>query len=243
MEFRVWLEERERPKIIDTKGVGVDDERIFLHAAIPLGNGAMEAWHVCDNPEKVLMALRNSKDIYEIYGAEHDDDELGPGLYVSAVPQLWMGRARGKWDFLQGLSAEDRRRIADEIKKDDKWTLEGRYLASFEIEYGLRDLEAWVRDGRNDYGIVSLAGQPFNMPVWRPEWLGRLGIKAGNQPKQVSVIFQGRFVDLTDQRDDWREFRAMGLDGAFHKGGFTTTGQISIWRKKSIISFNGKNLY
>ena len=240
MGFRCWLEEQQDAKIVDTNDVPEDDDRTFQHAAASLGNGTAMGYHVCNDPGRALTALRASQDIYEIYGAEHDDDELGPGLSVSIVPQLWMGRATSKWDFMQRLSDDDRKRISQAILASP---MMDRYrLTQSEIDRAKQWLGYWIADPKHDYVLPFLADQPYCVPVWKPEFLEPLGIQAGTQPKQIEVVFRGKFVDLTDQRSDWRPYRSQGLDGAFQRGGFTTTGQLCIWRKRAIVSFNGERI-
>jgi len=244
MRFKIWLESQEQPKIIDTKDVPEDEERFFLHSAVPIGDGTIKGWHICDDPNRVWNALKDARDIYEIYGAERDEDELGPGLYMSAVPQLWMGRANNKWDFLKRLTKEERMKISQAVKTDEKMDRSKNYgyLSQSEIDRAFRDLDKWVEDPIHDYAVVFLSDQPYNFKIWSPEFLNKLGIKAGTQPQQVEVVARGKFVDLTDQRVSWRIYRDQGLDGAFHRGGFTTTGQLCIWRKKAIVSFNQKSI-
>ncbi|MDD5703143.1 MAG: hypothetical protein PHU23_13985, partial [Dehalococcoidales bacterium] len=58
------------------------------------------ASHVTDNPQIVIEALKQGKSLDTTRGEGLVGDMGTSGLYFSAVPQLWMGRARSKWTFL-----------------------------------------------------------------------------------------------------------------------------------------------
>jgi len=79
--------------------------------AVPQVDGTLKAWHVTDEPEKVIKLLKTKGDFYAREG------DLCGGLYVSAVPHFWEGRSERKWDFLPKMTREERFVLYDAISK------------------------------------------------------------------------------------------------------------------------------
>lgn len=251
MRFKLWLEseDKKRLKIYDTSKLTSDDQWRFGNAAV-VEDGYLVGYHVTDNTDKAMEILRSSKQVTATYRKGVGKyAELGPGFYVSASPQVWMGRSRGKWDFLETLSDEQMHRLADAIRQDQVLTgtklPDGRvfqHVSANERENGLRYIDEWLKSKHHPI-LVFLAGQPYNIKFWEPQFLRKLGIEPSPTPKMLKVKFSGKFVDL-ETSYDWHNvsnsIRA-GLDGGFTKGGFSTNPELCIWRKQCIQSIELEN--
>ena len=252
MNFKHWLESKqlELPfpddskfdgrNVVDTRASNEDDNYKLGHAAWFEGN-ELVGIHVTDNPEKVARILKTGADIgYSYNSGQIRTEELGSGLYISAIPQSWMGRSPGKYDFAKHLTSQQKKRLADAILNHPS-VIDTHYLASFEREYVRRDVKKFLDTNTSDAidFIVSLAGQPYNIRFWEPDFLAPLGIKAAKQPEQVEVRAKGKFIDLTDRQGDYKLMEKLRPDfqGAFAKQGFTSTGQCCIWKTKAITKF------
>lgn len=213
----------------------VDPHATFGNAAIPTDLGYSVGWHVTDDPYGAADALvRGVKVTLKHRGTFQD---LGPGLYVSAVPEYWISRSSRKWEFLKRLDGHQRRRLALAILKHPNIRELG-YISKSERRSALRDLRAFVETGRGEY-ITHLAGQPYNIRFWQPSFLRPLEIEPGGQPVAVEVRFVGCYAELS-RYPTAREFGRLysfNLDGAFLSGGFAADPQLVIWRNKAIIRF------
>jgi hypothetical protein len=212
-----------------------DPEADFGHAANTTDQGYAVSYHVTDDPSGVEQALVAGVKVTAKHKGTFQD--LGPGFYVSAAPQLWMGRARSKWEFLKRLDKRQRHRLAVAILRHPHMRESG-YLTKFEKGYVVRDLRSFVDSGYGDI-IVGLAGQPYNIRFWEPEFLAPLGIEPGRQPTAVEVWFRGGYAELT-RTPTSREFGrlwAFGFDGAFVKIGMIADPQLVIWKNAAILRF------
>lgn len=231
----VWLkEERQPPRVLDTDGMTDDDQYKLGNAAIA-EPGYLWGIHVTDDPEGLAAVIKSGKKLTATYGGGRGRTaELGPGLYISAVPETWAVRSTGKFDFLKTLTSEQKQKLADAILSSRAMT--GDYLASFEKEYVRRDVKNWLKFDEPDM-LIGVSGQPYNIAFWKPEFLKSLGIEPAKQPQQVKVKARGKFVDLSDwnsNMSDWRPWLMQGMAGAFIKGGFSGMPQLVIWDAKAI---------
>lgn len=197
----------------------------------------IEAVHVTDDPKPVLNTLKKN---LPIVGGRREGTygELGRGLYASGVPQYWMGRSTGKYEFLKRLTPEELEKLLVAIENHPNMT-EPNYLAQFEKDRLIRDV-GYVREKKLSPDIlVQFADQPFNIRFWEPEFLKNLGIKPSKQPQEVPVILQGKFVELSRSitEEQAEELRKQGFDGAFLRGGMTTSPQIVVWNNEAITKF------
>lgn len=250
MQFRCWLTENERPiKVIDTATLTPDDQWKLGYAAIA-GNGEIKGYHVSDDPEALSQVIQGPKKITATYKGGGRTAELGPGLYISAVPEYWGGRATKKWDFLSRLTPDERQRLASALMNDRRLAGEEyvdshtgqkkmfKYVSDHERDYAIRDIRNWLAHPDNPGLIVGISGQPFNIKFWEPEFLEKIGIKPGEPIRHMEIKARGKFVDLSDTPQPGLNAIAKlikaGYDGAFTKSGFSTNPELVIWNKKAI---------
>lgn len=218
-------------RVVDTRTPGLD----LGSAAVQVGDEVV-AWHVTDDPEPAARAIDQDA-LVRAYGSGRERRaELGPGLYASASPQLWLSRARGKWDFLKRLRSADVVRLATALRGElaDRQ----RFITSLERAYAERDIEH-VLDGAYDSGVlVNLANQPYNIPFWRPEWLARIGVDPGATPQVVEVGVVGRLAELRDYPTaaTLRALRRVA-DGAYVRGSMAALPQIVVWNGDAVTYF------
>ncbi len=201
-------------------------------------NGTGVAVHVTDDPDRVLALLSgNMRLVAEPVEADpRIDYEFGPGLYVSAVPHVWMGRSEGKWQFLQNLTEPQRWTLGEAILRHPNARL--GYLTETELTYVRRQVEL-LQQGHTA-GLRTLAEQPFNTATWKPIFLEPLGIAPGPQAHRVPIEFQGRFAELTGypSRSLFLQLFEAGLDGAYSPGHLMGPDpQLVIWRASAIVRF------
>ena len=245
MNFKLW-ESQQEIKVLDTANLTDEDQSRLGNAAIA-GNGVVIGYHVTDNPEQVFQTIKSSKKLTATYGKKSKYAELGPGLYLSAIPNYWMSRSVGKWDFLSKLTPQQRKLLADKIKNDSNIVGQKykdndgqekiyQYISKNEKESAYRDIDLWLKTG-HDPVIVGLAGQPYNIKFWQPEYLKELGIEASKPPFVVKVTCSGKFVNMDNHVGDWPFIANMiraGYDGAFVKGGFSGNPEMVVWKKECI---------
>lgn len=218
--------------------------------AIPQPGGYLRAWHVTDDPDKVVEMLRNRGDFYAREG------DLCGGLYVSGVPHFWAGRSNRKWDFLPRLSKEARGtlyqaiydRLVDEIKSG--------YITQGEFE---RAESSMAQAMTGDYWQVLdiVANQPFNVDI-----IGiaeHLGLATAFKPPHVQVDFIGRYLEFNTKRaieaneallrltygrlegltrtDLCNMLKDYGWDGVYTKSSMGTNPELVIWSGDKIVAF------
>lgn len=238
MKFRTWFEadEERSPKIVDTSD-DPNDNQDKLGNAAGAREGHIIGWHVTDQPQKVAEVLLSGKKLTASYGPGRGrGNEMGPGLYISGVPRMWMNRSIDKWEFMDRLPPDEKQKLAAAIVKESG----SRSLADFERATVERDVKSFLAapgtEGKNF--IIGLSSLPYAIRFWEPDFLEPLGIQASNKPpEQVEVIAKGRFVDLSDQRigglQSWRPYLMQGFDRAFLKPSF----EVVIWRNEAILKF------
>lgn len=244
MRFGLWLENE--LKVIDSNELTPEKQHLLGNAAV-VEDGHLVGYHVTDNTEKIKQTLQSSKKLTATYRKGVGKyAEMGPGLYVSATPQLWLNRSTGKWDFLKTLTPEQRKRLAEAIRNDR--SLKGQMVAGRlfrnvtqnEEESANRWIDEWLNSG-HDPILVMLAGQPYNIHFWKPEFLKPLGIEPSQPPKVLEVKFSGKFANLSKHVNDWpviADYIRKGLDGGFNPGGMVAYPELCIWRKECIMSIN-----
>lgn len=217
----------------------LSDPWALTGAAIPEGP-CLKGWHVTDRPENILGILEKGKDITEV-GSGVYEDLRSNGIYFSAAPQLWTGRAPAKFEFLKHLSPEERRTLGDAVLKAAQARGPG-YLTSWELERLERDVNYFVR-GEDPVFLLEAADQPYNIRFWSPEFLTPLGISNPSQPKVVPITACGKFVKLTDiPKNRWDDVimlaKEEGYVGAVQKGGLVTVPQSVVWESGAVKEFD-----
>ena len=209
-----------------------------LSGAGPIDDqGVLTSWHVTDHPHQVLYQLRRHGRIVAGYGPRGQSAELGPGLYFSDAPQLWVGRARNKWDFLTALSDAQLQRLCHRLRQQIMEQRQTRYITESERDSALRTLDN-VEHDRYFAPLVRLADQPYNIRFWQPQYLAALHIPAGSQPQVIEAQLVGTFADLTGSHPDPKLLRALrhaGVAGAFIRHGMAEVGQMVLWEPRAVI--------
>jgi hypothetical protein len=242
MRFREFIESTESPAVIDTAKVSPDDQW-KLGSAATAEDGYLVGYHVTDDPNEPINVLQQPKKLTATY--KHPGRgryaELGPGLYISAAPELWACRSQNKFEFLRTLSPDDKEKLYQAMMTNLFEKIQPpAYLTQGEFEAAQRDLRAWIADPKNPnafHFIIHLAGQPYNIPFWKPEFLRRVGIEGARPPQMLKVRLQGKFVDLSNNYGHisrWRPYLMQGYDGAFIKN----DPQMVIWRKEAIKGYS-----
>ncbi len=192
-------------------------------------------YHVTDNPARLTEFLEGKGDLRSL-GSEMDD--LGAGLYVSAMPQIWSSRSTNKWSFLKNLDEEGRRRLcqclSDEpVLKNDRW------VTSSEKAEALQTLDR-VAAGKigPDALVMVLANQPFNIPFSSPEWLQPRGFAPSAQPAVMEIRFSGT-IAMLDQAPTAQELAEIARvhSGVAVRNGFGSVAQAVLWRRENIIGW------
>jgi len=255
------LEELEKDTV-DTTRWRVDDEKEAQEAfeiaeyktrggvAIPQVDGTLRAWHVTDEPGKVIDLL---KGLMEFYPREGD---LCSGLYVSASPAYWRGRSERRWNFLKEMTREQRSLLYQAVY--DRLAEQARTHYITENEWGNAQrimAQAMTDDYWPVLGIV--ADQPFNVNIQK--LAKELGLATPFEPHEVPVDFEGRYLEFNTTRaiNAYKELlkkrygtlenvsrtdlcdmlESYGWDGIYTQSGFGTNPELVIWNPKRIIRF------
>lgn len=195
-----------------------------------LPSGNIEAWHVTDDPAPLYKVLTSHQELSE--SGRGGMTELGQGLYASGIPMIWTGRARGKWSFLDELTADQKMLLSTAIKSHPN--AQRGYISAGEREVMDRDLDSWTAGG--GASPVGFSDQPYNIRFWEPSFLEPLGIAPSRQPQVLPIEARGRFAEVESGLgpEDVAQLRAAGFDGAFQKGGMGSTAQLSIWNRHAL---------
>lgn len=210
------------------------DDHAFGNAAL-VRDGQVVADHVTDQPERVLKMLERGHLL--VSGRDPGKfGDYGPGFYVSAIPQIWISRAGGKWNFLSRLTAKERWLLGRKLLHDRH--LERGYVTADEIERARRDIGQFIKNGNY---LVHLAEQPYNIRFWEASYLTPLGIVPGKQPDVVEVRAVGCFVEFAAPPRDARLLYAL-IESGHYEGGFVRSGmhevaQMVLWKNSAVIQF------
>ena len=234
------------------------DNKYFLEVAegklyglaVPQENGTLRAWHVTDDPDKVVELLRKKGDFYAREG------DLCGGLYVSAVPPFWEGRSQKKWAFLPKLSKEARGKLYLAIHEKLVDQINSQYITPNEFENAERVMaQAMTSDFWQVLDIV--ANQPFNINI--PQMAKDLKIAMPFEPHRVPVDFVGRYLEFNTSRaiEAYKELlhlrhgsmegltrtdlcdmlKNYGWDGVYTKAGMGTNPELVIWNGDRVMAF------
>jgi hypothetical protein len=228
---KVQLGERKYP-VRDTGDKSLDPDH-FSGAAVVEKNGILSIFHIADNPERAEQGLKGDLMRFGNVG-----DDLGPGFYGSAMPQIWASRSAGKWDFLKSMTPEQTKAYVGALRQEVGKQRSTGYITQNELENAERTL-GHVEQGKlaPDAGAVLTAEQPYNIRSWTPDFLGKVGIEPSKPPTILKVNLKGRFVDLTSggfSNKDLETARHMGFEGAYTKNSFSHTAQLVVWKQSAI---------
>jgi hypothetical protein len=222
--------------IFDTDHPPADPDRALSFSGVyDERRRAIKAWHVTNDARRIMEMVEAGMPLVEMGGEYKEQRELGPGLYMSAVPQLWMGRATKKWEFLEHLDHQQREVLALALGKVVLEQRQTGYITESEYKMANRDLEVFVEDG-NNFGAIQVAGQPYNIAFWRPSFLTPLGIKPGPTPETVEFLVKGIFA-VFDNQPRTSEIKGLLIDefdGCCLRGGLMTVAQMVVWRNEAI---------
>lgn len=225
-------------------------ENKLYGVAVPQENGILRAWHVTDDPEKVVDLLKAKGDFYAREG------DLCGGLYVSSVPHFWEGRSQKKWDFLPQMSREARFQLYDAIS--EKLVEQGQtgYITKSEFDRALRTMELTKESDR--WQILEIvANQPYNINI--PKMVEALQLATPFKPPYIQVDFVGRYLEFNTQRaieaneellrlrhgstegltrlDLCNMLKDYGWDGVYTKAGMGTNPELVIWNGDRVMAF------
>jgi hypothetical protein len=223
--------------LFDTSNPPPDPDRALGYAGVyNERRKAIRAWHVTNDAKQTIELIESGIPLLEMGGEHKDLRELGPGLYMSAVPQLWIGRATKKWEFLEHLNPMQRQVLADAIGTIVLGQRQTGYITEGEYEMANKDLGYFAGQGSVGH-VLQLAGQPYNIGFWKPDFLKPLGIKPGPEPEVVEFLVQGIFAgfDNQPQTRDIKDAIKGGLSGCFLRGGLVNIAQMVVWRDDAIV--------
>jgi len=212
--------------------------------------GKLSAYHVTDDPEVMARAIERKDLKSHPYAGS-----LCPGLYVSALPKEWRGRSLKKWDFLKTLKEDDRIYLADLLGTNLRHQRMTGYITQLERDRALEWIQVWL-ETRNDETLILLAQQPYNIRI--QEVVQRNMPVEIWKPYVVKVVFEGRYLEYTDQvrrilpdlaalhlkkprKDVEMTDVCKTLDDLEWDGLFTTSGpdpfELVLWNPDKIISY------
>jgi hypothetical protein len=235
-EISPGIEKTDDGIVLDTSRISDDAYAdYFLKNAGWFADGAIHAIHVTDSPDTLVSNIESGIDLSKGRGGL-DVGDLGGGLYGSNAPQLWEGRAVGKYDFMDGLDLGQKKRLGEAILSHRNLHETG-YLTESEREYAERICRSWMEGKMNGSALAILAGQPYNVRFWEPTFLKPLGIDpSGRQPERVEFEAVGRFLKVDGGLDlaDVPKLREK-YDGAFVAGGMAYP-QFVVWKNSALRS-------
>ncbi len=199
---------------------------------------ALRGYHVTDDPQPVLDALRAGTPLDRGYDIAPHADLLASGLYFSEAPQLWVGRSANKWKFAEALTQDQRGQIAQAIMHDSRFTGDW-YVTEYEKERAARWLARFMASGSTVY-LQSLAEQPYNVHSWKPAFLAQFGLTNPDTPHAVPVQVQGLFADVSSARLSAElviSLKQGGYDGAFVHASIAFLPQAVVWHNRAVVQF------
>lgn len=195
-------------------------------------DGKIVAWHVTDDAPKVMAMLKKKANFLKAYGGHRS--ELGPGFYVSCVPEFWVGRSTKKWAFVAALSPEQRTSILEALSSEIVSRRQRGRITDSEARTALRWAEGAAQAGSLE-GVIQLAGQPFSIPWFREDWLRPFGIRA-YVPEAVKVQLLGRYAELAASYvapEILRRLRRL-VDGVFTRASMATNAELCVFHGSSM---------
>ena len=219
-------------RIVDTANAAYGS----FGAAANVDDGKVIAWHITDDPDAIVRAIKKRTEFRQSYGEGGRTAEFGPGLYVTAATAYWAGRARNKWGFMKTIGGEELTRLLDAIEAEVDQDAKRHRLSDREVERAKRDL-GYVRSGQASPELLigTFANQPYAIPFWRADWLEKADLEhlSGGPLRAVEVELFGKFAELAGSHMNHADLRLMhraGLAGIFTKD----THQLCVWSGKNV---------
>ena len=231
------LDHQDLKRVLDTRSLREGDDVPGVGYAD--GTGAMVTYHVTDDPDAVRALVSRRGRLMAAYGEKGRSSELGPGLYVSGAPDYWVGRARGKWDFLGRMSPTQLAALLIKLRSDVEQMRAQKWLSSSEYSHAVRDLD-YVAQGHYEPTILPMmAGQPYNIKFWQPSYLKEIGIEPGRKPRVLEVRVLGKFGEVARSHPDpalLRMLRRGGVAGVYTRASMASNPEMVVWDPKAIES-------
>jgi hypothetical protein len=200
--------------------------------------GVLTTWHITDHPDQVLRLLHRHGRIVAAYGPRGQHAELGPGLYFSDRPRMWISRARSKWDFLAPLTDAQLATLCQALdRRITKEVYDGYITPSEGVQAQRTIAQAWNNPAARNV-LVILCDQPFNVHFWKADFLRPLGLQPSPTPTMIEAQLVGVFAELTRAWPDPKLLRALrrdGVAGAFIPMGMGSDGQLVLWEPRAVI--------
>jgi len=219
-------------RIVDTSSCNTN---AFGNAAHVTDDCEVIAWHVTDNPENVIEQIR----LGNCTKIDRDTD-FGPGIYVSAIPQIWVCRFRGKWDFLGALSKSELLALCLYILKQLAEERRTHYISQSEYEYAVQDVKYVATQKLPPTVLLRLSDQPYNIRFWQEDHLKKAGLNIRSKsPTTVRMQISGKFAEMRSAHYvptiiiDYLKY--IGISGAFVKSSFSNEAQMAIWDCRAIV--------
>ena len=241
----IWTDIDGVSDVVDTSNPTSSDQYNLGNAGV-LRSGKIIGWHITDSVKGVRQVVKKSGSIMKAYGKRGGTAELGPGLYISAVPQMWVNRSFGKWDFLKSLDIDKTKKLATSILKDISKMREQGRISDNEEKYAKRDIGHVIKGLIDTSFLVTYAGMPYGISFWKDSYLNSLGIDASTGPKIVEIHVTGKYAKIDSShagRSTLRTLRRGKFDGAFISGGFSGDPQLVVWNSKAIVKIGKEEAY
>jgi len=216
-------------QVINTNTLAADANDMLGGAAIAR-DGSITGWHVTSQPDVLLSDIVKGR----IFDDAHAMRELGPGLYVSAVPRYWLGRAGKTGEVLLNLTKRERTTLAKGVIADVRRLTSTGYITRRESDQAHRMVSSFMQG--NNESMVIVAGQPWNVPMGDQSWLESHGL--GHRyldSVMVEIQAKGRFVEVSRslRGNEWKRL-ARTFDGAIKRNTMTTNPEAVIWNVDAI---------
>jgi len=202
----------------------------MLGGAAIARDGSITGWHVTAQPDEILRDIVRGR----IFDESHSYRELGPGLYVSAVPTYWLGRLGNADKVIKSLSTTERHVMALAVNDEiDKLSNRG-YISKSEAASGHRMISSFLEG--NDASLGILSSQPWNIKLSDRQWLKDHGL--GHRAVKTTMIeikAKGRFVEVyrSLRGNEWKRL-ARNFDGAIKRNSMGQNPEAVIWNVDAI---------
>ena len=223
-------------RIINTNDLTQDDYREFGNAAQVI-EGAIIMYHLSDS-DKLVNELEEGNLISETYDtSDVKKEELGAGVYGSAIPEYWVARSTDKYEFIKTLSVEKRKELCNKLKDTLNDYALGGYITQSEYQYAITGIREFEKTGSISQ-ILTVAGQPYNIRFWENDYLKSIGVENTLLPKVIALKAKGVFVEFSDApyltKKDTDILISLGVDGAFVAGGIISNPEMVIFNTEAI---------